>query len=203
MTDPNSHCSPITWDQRIPNEPLFDRQFLLSRPPTILQDFPRTTNQCTDSSKRPWLVFTDKSEKQAAEFWQNNVVSKEIKGVDTIGHSKPVPIKSLLKKHPERPWLHSTDKNIDRESQLLNLNYYNPQDCITPSVYNDLAGFRRISDEALLREMQVNSAHMVNGRLWDTVTSVKMLEPIDYNLTEDIKKCSRRRYGSKSKKSIK
>ena len=195
MADPNTHCCPMTWDQRIPNEPLLDRQFLITNPPVVVQDYPRSTVQCTAPGRthpedRPWLQFNKRTEREATQFWHNNTVSDQGKGVPTQdqNHGASVPkLKTLVQDHPERPWLHGINKNIDRESQLHNLNYYNPRDCIIPCVQRDLCCFNRMAGEKMARQFQSKRLD-VGVKMWNNPTSLRMLEPVDYNYTEQVQK---------------
>ena len=191
MDHPNSHCCPTSWDQRIPNEPLFERNFLVERPPIIPQDFPKNTNQCTPTNiaNRPWLVMDRKAEKEAMMYWHYNIVNKDVKGTNTR-ERKSKSLKKMTEKHPDRPWLHTIRRNIDKDSQLSNRNYYNPRDCIIPCVQHDLAGFARIADEALMRQMSTGNKRLdCSTRTWNQPTSLKMTEPVDFDYGEHLRSC--------------
>lgn len=182
--NPNTDCS---WDQRIPNEAILERQFLSVRPPIILQNRPSQTS--CPSSKKPdsWLLFNRKAEHNDAEYWKNNVISTESKGIDTKGHTKPRSYKKLLEQYPDKPWLQGTTINIDRESELRSLNYYNPKDCIKTEAQQELTTLTRLSDETMIRNMQQQSARMGgNGRLWNIPTSVRMTEPLAYTINSEL-----------------
>lgn len=182
------HCCPTSWDQRIPNEPLLERQFLIQRPPIIPQDIPRNTSHCSVGSERPWLLMTKQAEDEMMNYWSRNVVNKDIIGSPTSSKKHSKTLNQMTKKYPDRPWLHGTHRNIDRDSQLSNRNYYNPKDCIIPCVQHDLCGFNRIADQAMLKKMTEDqlfrngalcSGNGSNGGFWNQSTSMRMNEPID------------------------
>jgi len=199
MDHPNFNCCPLSWDQRIPNEPIFERNLLIERPPQIPQDFPRTTNPCVDSSKKPWLLYDRPTEKTMMTYWHHHTTTDKVQGVN----AKEKLAKSLDKmteKFPEKPWLHGIHRNIDYDSKLSNRNYYNPKDCIIPCVKYDIAGLNRIADDKLFREMTKSRVfqhhdYCSGGRgnsnmgIWNQTTSMKMNEPIDYNYEKFIKSC--------------
>ena len=166
-----------SWDQRIPNDSILERQFLMVRPAIILQSRPAQTTCMSKDDNNSWLLFNKQSEQRNAEYWKNNVISTKAKGIDTVGHSKPRSYKKILEEHPDKPWLNGTTINIDNESKLYSLNYYNPKDCISTEARRDLTAMSRLSDEVMLRNMQHNSARMNdNGKLWNIQTSALMSE---------------------------
>lgn len=179
MTDPNANCD---WDQRIPNEPIFERNFLLYRPETISQERPMNSDQCTPINK-PWLLMSRKQERNMANWWLDNVhntaVRRERKhsGVSTNKRSNHT-LKTLLEQYPDRPWLNGIHKDITAESHLRNNNYYNPKDCIVPCVQHDIDLFARIRDEAFTRDMISQNQRPVDEmKMWNNITSPRMLEP--------------------------
>ncbi len=181
------------WDQRIPNEPILERQFLSVRPPIILQNRPESTSCISSKSPtepEPWLLFNRKAEHQRAEYWKNNVTVTEKKGIDTIGHTKPRSYKKLLEEYPNKPWLQGTTINLDKESELHSLNYYNPKDCIRAEAQRELSHLSRSSDMVMVHNMRQHSVRMSDsGKLWNIPTSARMTEPIAYNLRAALKKC--------------
>lgn len=188
MDHPNSHCCPTSWDQRIPNEPLFDRNFLIDRPPVIPQGFPQSSGECLWNND-PWLLMNQKAEKEAMSYWYNHTVSERTKGVNA---QKPAQksLKHMTTKYPDRPWLHSIDKNINKESQLSNRNYYNPKDCIIPCVKHDIDGFNREADQTFLQTMNNNLKLNCGTRIWNQPTSMKMTEPLDHDHQSYINRCT-------------
>jgi hypothetical protein len=196
MNHPNSNCCPLTWDQRIPNEPLFERNFLIERPPQIPQDFPRTTNECIATKDREWQIYNNEVENTMMNYWHNNIKSTDIKGVNSE-KKETNSLDEMTQKYPYQPWLKGIHRNIDKDSQLLNLNYYNPKDCIIPCVQYDLRGLNRLADEAMFKELtksRVFKNYEMCGRAggmktWNQTTSMKMNEPIDYNHEQFIKSC--------------
>lgn len=188
MDHPNSN---YLWDQRIPNEPLFERNFLIERPPIILQDSPSSTSQCTPvCHSRPWLVMDKNTEKQMMSYWHHNVVNRDCKGPNTKPKKKNAKsLKKMTERNPDRPWLHGIHRNIDRDSLLSNRNCYNPKDCINSCVQNDLAGLDRIANEAMLRQMTVNQLTDLGSgcNVWNRPTSVKMTEPANFDYEKYLK----------------
>ena len=192
MNHPNSNCCPLSWDQRIPNEPILDRNFLIQRPPLIPQDIPRTTNECISSLDRPWLLYDRATEKTLMSYWHHHTNTDKFQGVNTPS-TVAKSLDKMTDKFPNRPWLHGIHRNIDKDSNLSNRNYYNPKDCIIPCVQYDVAGFNRIADSALFKEMIKDSINMnfcgKAGRIWNQSTSMKANEPDDYDHESFIRSC--------------
>ena len=192
---------PSCWDQRIPNEPLFERQFVIERPPIIPQNRPRNTSQCLPTQNCRYLLMDRSAEAHAMRYWYCNVVNG--KGVNNEC-KKDISLEQMIQQYPNRPWLHSVHHNIDHDSQLRNRNYYNPQDCINGVVQNDLNIMNRNADQAMIRQMTSNqlfrNGALSDGRLWNQSTSVRANEPIDFDYTEIIQSCqSQRQSQSQSK----
>lgn len=194
-----SHCQSQNqnWDQRIPNEPLLERQFLIERPPIIPQDFPRNTSQCTPAvyNNRPWLVMNRDSEGEMMDYWHYNVVNSNVKGVAVKDKNKDEQnLEKLTKKYPDRPWLHGIHRNIVRDSQLRNGNY-NPKDYIYPCVQRELQGFNRVADSKIFHQMTkeqlFRNGALWDGRLWNESTSIRMNEPISFDYEQYLKSCKR------------
>lgn len=171
----------MNWDQRIPNEPLFDRQFLVERPPIISQDRPRNTSQCAPDSQ-PWLVINHDTEREMMNYWHRHVVNRDVKGVNSKdAQEKSLDMTKDQSQNQNRPWLHGIHRNIDRDSQLSNRNYYNPRDCIVPLMQHRLNGLNARADSAMLKQMTENQLFrngiLCDGRLWNKSTSIRMNEP--------------------------
>ncbi len=180
---PNEHCCPTSWDQRIPNEPLLERNFLIERPPIIPQDSPRTSDRCA-ATDRPWLLMDRAAEKAMMMYWYNFVIN------DNSNKQKSKSLRKMIIKYPGRPWLHGIRKNIERDSHLSNRNYYNPKDCIIDSVQHDLHGLNRLADDVLYRQMsQGNKRQDCNIRLWNQPTTARMTEPIDFAYEPFLRSC--------------
>lgn len=89
-------------------------------------------------------------------------------------------LRQILTDHPDRPWLQGVSRNIDAESTLRSLQYYNPKDCITSQVQTKMERMARISDEAQFKLMQGQRARMeYDGKMWNNPTSIVMTEPIE------------------------
>lgn len=181
MTDPNANCE---WDQRIPNEPIYERNFLLHRAEIISQERPINSDQCTLGNK-PWLLLNRKQERDMANWWLDNVYNTAVRrdrkhaGLATKKRSNHT-LKTLLQQYPDRPWLHGIHKDITAESQLRNINYYNPKDCILPCIRHDIELFSRVRDEAFTRDLINQNQRPVNEyKMWNNVTSPRMLEVED------------------------
>lgn len=220
MNDPNSNCCPLSWDQRIPNEPILERQFLIHRPAMVNLDRSISTSQCTvvtgkvrspmiptgynavddqlckvnkrrgpHNKPADHLLMNRNQERGLANWWLDNacqcLINPELerkanrdKGLPTkqiSNHS----LKGLIKRFPHRPWLNGTRIDSLTESELFNLNYYNPKDCIRLCVQNDLDGLNREADQTLLERLEYKihcGAHADQCHLWGNPTSPRMLE---------------------------
>lgn len=154
------------WDQRIPNEPLFERQFLIQRPPIIVQGIPENTSPCARAPSA-WLGLKD--ELSAIEYWYNNVINKDHKGPNTKDKGK-FNLVSLIRQYPTRPWLYSTRLNVDIGSQLSSRDYYNPKDHLcTGRDYS-------IADQSLVDQMTTRRPDTQSTRIWGQPTSMKMAD---------------------------
>lgn len=191
FTHPNAQCTPESWDQRIPNEPLFERNFLIERPPIVSHDRPTNTSLCTPATHldQPWLLTNHETEKDAMMYWCRNTVNTEPQGVNGSPMRKARSLKKMAERHPERPWLTSVRRNVNMDSQLSFRSYYNPKDCVRDNVQEDLMRLGRVADEALLRDMTGKQRLDGNTRLWNQPTSMKMTEPIEFNYKAHVTKC--------------
>lgn len=176
ITHPTSDC---VWDQRIPNEPIQNRQFFVDRPPILIQDRPRNTRQIPVRCENPWIMIQQEDEQQLMEYWYNNTVNTEIKGVNTP-HPVRLTMEEAVKRFPNRPWLYSDPRNVLKESHLTSRNYYNPNDCIVPCVRQSLDVYARVADDAMMKEMvRAGTRRDHSGmRLWNIPTSPKMTQAV-------------------------
>lgn len=192
FTHPNAQCTPESWDQRIPNEPIFERNFIIERPPIVSQDHPRNTSLCTPAShlNRPWLLTSHEIEKDAMMYWNRNTVNTKPQGVNGTPDKHTKSLKTMSEHHPDRPWLTSIRRNINMDSQLSARSYYNPKDCIHDDVQGDLLRLDRIADDALLHHMTGGGQRLDgNTRLWNQPTSMRMTEPIGFSYKRHVMKC--------------
>lgn len=167
------------WDQRIPNEPLYERQFLIERPPIIPQDRPHNTSLCMPTCRSPasvpYLLMDHGAEKDAMNYWYYHVVNNNDKGVN-IGCPRDKSLDEMTQQYPNRPWLHSTQRNIDHDS-YLSRQPPNRRDCVDDVIQHDLNVMNRNADQALLRQMSTGqlfrNGALSDGRLWNQSTSVR------------------------------
>jgi hypothetical protein len=68
----------------------------------------------------PILLMTMDIEEKMANNWNNEL--HNIKTYETLEY--------FVRRYPARPWLLGISYNINAESELKNLNYYNHRDCI-------------------------------------------------------------------------
>jgi hypothetical protein len=194
--------NPTSWDQRIPNKPLYERQFLIERPPTIPQNRPHNTSLCMPVQNcQPYLLMDRIAEEDAMRYWYYIAANSNNKGVNS-GCKKDISLEQMMQKYPNRPWLHGVHRNISHDSQLRNRNYYNPQDCVNGIIQDDLNAMNRIADQAMIRQMTANqlfrNGTLSDGRLWNQSTSVRANEPIDFDYDEMIRSCNAKVNNSKS-----
>jgi len=204
MYHPNAELSKCTnntqelklWDQRIPNEPLFQRNFLLERPPVINRVPPITTTQCI-APPSSFLVVDPKMEYQSADYWNKHLSQIRVEGLPT---NPSLPKKQKRKEelskykqtNPEQPWLFGTNININAESKLKGLDYYNPKDCINSETFQKLYKGNAKSHVAMYHQYHVISNNYPNDTpLWmNNPTKMINQEPINFDYT---KFCSKQR----------
>jgi hypothetical protein len=199
---PNAQCTPDTWDQRIPNEPLFKRNFLIDRPPIIPQNRPNNTSLCTPACliNQPWLLMNHDTEEQSMLYWSKHTISSKSQGVNSTDNS-PQSLKKMIAKYPDRPWLTSIPKNIVQDSKLSERDYYNPQDYINNNVSTALTRMNSAADKTLLKELTPDQ-RLDGIRMWNQSTSPRMTEPIDFNYRKYITTCDMK-YGRTYGQSLK
>lgn len=180
------------WDQRIPNEPLLDRVFLIDRPPVIHRVPPLTTGQCI-APPTQLLLLTRKIEQQSADYWRNNLQGNGVQGLP-VASSASMPLKRHVSGYPDRPWLHGVNYNINADSELRGLNYFNPEDCV------DEATLRRLQEKnnqayiRLLQEYHVPSNNYPNEtqKWFGNTTKMINVEPINFDYTAHIMRCTQK-----------
>lgn len=120
------------WDQRIPNESIFNRNFLIKHPPLTYLHYPQTTNQCIKSSP----VVSTSDTKQLNQHWSEYLNGQDIQGLPTNSNTIPalnLSSNSSSNSNKGRPI------NIDAESTLKGLNYFNPKDVIQWQIQQKLS----------------------------------------------------------------
>lgn len=179
-----------SWDQRIPNEPLFERQFFVQQPPIIPQDGPMSTTQClpADYYGRPWLLMSKNVESDMMNYWRTHTACP-LDGINTKCNSKKrnkcecerKGLDQMIAKYPDRPWLRGIRKNTDQESLLFGQHNLASKDCITRSDRKKLQKDNRLADTVMLRSMVhgqlFRNGALCDGRLWNQSTSLRANEP--------------------------
>ena len=133
------------WDQKIPNEPILERNFLIKHPPVIHRNYPQSSDPCLCTDNE-YLLLDKTLEERRYKYWKNNLRGQLEQGVPTLSKNELKKEKEIegtdvnLSKIPplQRKWIWSTPRNIGAENQLYRLHYYNPLECLTPSQENHL-----------------------------------------------------------------
>lgn len=184
------------WDQRIPNDPIAERTFLLQRPPIIYNRQIQTTNPCIGVDSR-WLILNRNLINSSEEYWANNFDGQKYAGLSTYNQPKLTKEqrKKLKREHPNKPWIYGINKNIDAESKVFGLDYYNPEDCISPKVQKNL---RKESIEANLslckNYHQITENYLTKTPFWwDNTSKMRMQEPVSFDYTDYLNNCAKKR----------
>ena len=158
-----------SWDQRIPNEPLCQRQFDDggNRPPVIPQGGARSTSHCT--RRQPFLLMDRAVEEKAMIHWLS------LNGSAAKSNTKPT-LKEMMRRYPNRPWLHGIHRNINVDSELSPRNI---KHCATSPYLPPLVSRRWNRPLAPERHRLIP---MTCLNLWNQPTSVRMTAPY-YQLT--------------------
>ena len=177
------------WDQRIPNEPLFDRTFLIHRPPVIHQQYPSLTNECIES-RGDWLLLNPALEKDSGNYWCSHLNGQINQGLPTSKHYCDYSDATVSAENPS-PWLTGTNINVDAESSLRRLDYYNPEDCISEKVNKKLHKKNQKASLKLYKGYHQITTHYPSqtDNWFNNFTKIKNLEPTEYDYTEYLKKC--------------
>lgn len=188
------------WDQRIPNEPLLDRNFVIHHPPVIYNNRPQTTDPCIGVD-REWLLLDNKLEKKSSRYWCTHLNSQKYHGIPTqttVNGSK-IKYKPTKRENQQyskckhqrqdRPWIHGTNINIDAESKLKRLDYYNPKDCIANNVREQLQKSYIQAVHALHQGQGGN--YLQHTPLWlNNPTRMINQEPFSYDYTSQLNTCA-------------
>uniref|UniRef100_A0A6C0J572 Uncharacterized protein n=1 Tax=viral metagenome TaxID=1070528 RepID=A0A6C0J572_9ZZZZ len=179
ITDPNFDCS---WDQKIPNEPIYERNHLLHQPAIIPSMRPINTNYCT-RSQQPWTSISRADERHIANWWLDNVhkTGKERPskhaGISTKQRSNHT-LKTLTEQYTNKPWINGNHIDIVTESHLRNSNYHNPHDQIEGHVTRDIDILSSIRNKTFIKDMVDSNQRPIDEmKLWGNSTSPRMLEP--------------------------
>lgn len=187
-----------TWDQRIPNEPIFERNFLIQRPPPIHINYPQSTTPCIKADPNQ-LLLNQKLQRESAAYWDQYLRGKSFQGLPVTPVAQTLKkgeIKKIRRQRPDRPWIYGTNINIDAESKLFSLNYYNPTDCINKKVRDCLERENREASVRMhMRHHRSASQYLNKTPHWiNNPTRMINQEPIDYNYTGFLDKCAARRH---------
>jgi hypothetical protein len=159
------------WDQRIMNEPIYERNFLYAQPPILIQDRPRSTVWCATRPRQPWLHAPQPVEQAAADYWA--ALNRCGGGTMTPAGVSRQDLSRLQSKYPDRPWLAGVQRHIDGESTLFRLNYYNPRDCVADDVQKELDVFNARADAAFTERMRADTSMHLQS--WNNSTSPKQM----------------------------
>lgn len=169
-------CCRETWDQRISNEPIYERNFLYAQPPILLQDRPRSTTWCNPRQRQEWLHTTPAIEQAAANYWSSlNTCGRGVLTSSSAPNAQPS-LELLARQYPSRPWLSGVQRHIDGESTLMRLNYYNPRDCVADEVQGQLDKYNSEADAKFVERMRADAP--MHLKPWNNSTSAKLLTPI-------------------------
>ena len=199
-------CNQRVWDQRIPNEPLYDRRFLIQRPTIVYQARPANTDECnvamcgiqtgganiirkTPIDYKYWCKYLSGELNQGLPV---NSTHKKHKNMEKT----PCPLtEKQLKRKVQRtlgiraglngltdfePWNEGVQYNIDADSKLRRLDYYNPTDCIEPFIMEHLS---QLNQTANLRMYGKLTSKMELPQWINNNTKARITEPIGFNYT--------------------
>jgi hypothetical protein len=172
------------WDQRIPNKPILDRNFILKKPPIILNERPYST-YCTGRRQIGTLNLhtrvNKKTEEEMRSFWQDNVVNLTEHGGLPLSKNKKDNFKANSNsnsnsnskpgiKTADAPWMQSVHYNITADSTVKPYRPFLTKDCIKNNKVFDMNN--DISNELTNGFLTVD----LKKRVWDINTSFKMRE---------------------------
>ena len=114
----------MDWDQRIPNEPLFNRNFLLTKPVIIPDHRPVSTygtglQPVGQFRPQEQFNYNPSAELSLARYWHDNFLRPT--GLPTIYSVVPsakLSLENLVKMYPTKPWMQGVQRNINAESQV-------------------------------------------------------------------------------------
>ena len=193
-------CCP-QWDQRIPNEPIYQRNFMIEHPPVIHWNRPQD-QACTHSvrsqirqdlygepanCKEPSILMNPELDQESEQYWREHNCDAGVRGLKIRKHKNNMKnnMKNNIREpNIQKPWIAGVKYNIHAESDLRNLHYYNPQDCLlnTP-VSPD-------SDLRLLKAMQHESYYLnETPRMFNNQTRMVSIEPIDFDYKKFLHSC--------------
>lgn len=202
----------LKWDQRIPNEPIFERNFLIQRPEVINHRYPQSTDPCICLDNQ-YLLLDQNIAQNSQKYWKHNLNGQMCQGVPT---NSPGQIQKLQTSTPFEPmgqncvnrvyarrqdvpcpqkfayppWISGTNINIDADSALRRLDCYNPKDCISPEVYRQL---RTMDQLPKMRDFYEGTQLLtpdITPKVWNNNSRMQMIEPDNFDYTTYIKDCA-------------
>jgi hypothetical protein len=164
-----------TWDQRIPNEPILARQFLLTQPP-ILQ-YPRPVST-TGTGKNPVGMYTNipmsTSEETHLRSYMSGFTNRDPhSGLLVKGKVKGKDIKGKERKVQHVHVNGSVLYNINADTEVKAYRPYRSKDCIPAESFPILHQQRLQSNARALALMRA-SLIPAPGPVWDQNTSSKL-----------------------------
>lgn len=186
------------WDQRIPNQPILERQFLIGRPPVHHIGRPQTTNPGI-GEEICWQITSPSQEHQSYGYWQDHLQGRLGQGLPT---AQPSSQPRGAQYHPHhgncrapnkrthRDWVHGINYDIGADSHLRRLDQYNPDDLLTGPQQQQLA---TANQRAVLRihNNRDTGMYLDNTALWlNNPTRMINQEPLYYDHTSFIQQCS-------------
>ena len=153
----------MSWDQRIPNEPIFRRNFFIDRPVIIPSERPYTT-YCT--GKMPIGIlnerkrYNDSSEKQIKRYYTDNILNDQ-GGLPLLGDKK-----TLKPEMKTSEYLSGIHYNIDSETKVKPYEILRSKDCFKAGQIDE-RGLKTSNDEGIEAR---------NSKLWNINTSPKFIK---------------------------
>lgn len=163
------------WDQRIRNEPILARNFLLAQPPIVPFERPVTT-LCTKSAPvgrvlaQERLRYSPHDELRLANFW---LASQKIGGLLTSDYDLNMGnFAALVAAYPDRPWLQGVYHNIKVETDVKPYSLLD-SDCVPNDSLVIIERQRQLT-EARTKAREMKMKMKTETPVWDIYTSVRM-----------------------------
>ena len=124
----NSQC---TYVPKINNEKLFERYVNITHQPYVSTRpymAPPLSDKITTNFNKPILLMDRKMEEKMANKWNNEI--NNVLSFQSLDY--------YTRRYPDRPWIFYNGVNVQRESQLYSLDYFNPRDCINDITIKEL-----------------------------------------------------------------
>lgn len=179
------------WDQKIPNEPILDRNFIIAQPPIIPFERPCTTT-CTRAAPVGVIDFSKRvspqEELRIANFWYAHTIAKGKTGLPLNANSNfnanfnfngdfngnfnfNFTLQQYLVQYPDRPWMRGVFNNITAENAVKPYQVAVALDCIPKQELVKQQMQHQITHERVLaKEQELTFA----PPYWDQNTSLKL-----------------------------